>query len=1003
MLKTTARPNKCFVEIFFYASSFPVTILVLFTILSHALPASATPRTLVITPDQGEYSLGKHLDILEDAKKQLTIEDIVSLQHQKDFIPSTEETPGFGFTSAAIWARFTLANNQSKTIDYFLEVKYPLLDHIDLYTPTESGEFTITKAGDYSPFQARTINFRNIIFPIQLEPGQQKTFYLRCETTSSLNLPLSLHSPSCLVEKISKEQSLLGLYYGILLVMMIYNLFIYIGLRDSTYLYYVLFVFSYMLFQLSLNGMAFEHFWPDMIWWANNSTPLFIFIAYIFATQFARSILNTAKNIPKIDKILQVCLLLSIAGSLVTLFLDYATSIRLATIFSLSVFIHIIAGFRCMVQGYHPARYYFSAWSVSLLGVTCYALKSLGLLPYNFITQWGMQIGSAWEVILLSMALANRFYLTTNQNEQMQLLYSSRLEESYSKLEDFNVELENIVKERTTDLTNINKHLALEVEKRKIAEEKAEAASKAKSQFLASMSHEIRTPMNAILGMANLAAKSANTPKLQQYINIIKESGGSLLNLINDILDFSKIEAGRLDIEQINFNLFETLDGLTDMFSRQIYEKNLELIITVDSNVPCAVIGDPLRLRQVLVNLTNNAVKFTSKGEIVIRVSAVATDPNSSLLNFSVHDTGNGINHEQINKLFGEYTQADNSVTRIYGGTGLGLAISRQIINLMGGDITAESIKDQGSTFQFTIKLATQPATIQQKFILPTSCKDAKILLTENHPALQKAITRMLSDFGYQPQTVNNKEELEASLSAPRKNNNPQLVIIDIDYAPPGLDKAQILAMLVPWQQNNNETNIIAICSPNSDEITEQMDLPPSINLLTKPIKQSDFFNLLCSTIVSESTKKVLTAPCPSTQQNLIVPAKELLDKKILVVEDDKVNQQVSSHLLTNMGIVVDIANNGKEAIDILKSHRYDAVIMDIFMPVMDGLDATRTIRESLLLDVPVIALTANAMAEDKEKYMAAGMTDYLTKPIDIDKLCACLKKWTTKNNAANE
>ncbi|HIJ78138.1 MAG: response regulator [Desulfobulbaceae bacterium] len=980
--------------------------LILFILFFIAQPVAAAPSILQITQDRNEYSLGRHLDLLEDVGRQLTIEEITSPLHRANFSPSSWETPNFGFTSSAIWARFTLANNQAEAIDYFLEIKYPLLDHIDLYTPDNSGNFIVTKGGDYAPFGERMISYRNIIFPIQLDAGQQKTFYLRCETSSTLNLPLSLHSPAGLVKKINLEQTLLGLYYGILLVMMIYNLFIYLGLRDTSYLYYVLFVFSYMLFQLSLNGMAFEYFWPNLIWWANSSTPLLIFIAYIFATQFARTILDTEKNVPTIDKILQNCIVLAVTGSLASLVFDYATSIRLATMFSLTVFIHIFAGFKCMVQGYHPARYYFCAWSISLMGVTCYALKSLGILPYTFLTQWGMQIGSAWEVILLSMALANRFHLTNNENKEILLSYSSRLEEthrkleeSYIKLEDFNAELENIVRERTADLTSLNENLAHEVEKRKIAEEKAEAASRAKSQFLASMSHEIRTPMNAILGMANLAAKTANTPKLQQYINIIMESGNSLLNLINDILDFSKIEAGRLDIERINFDLFETLDSLADMFSRQIYQKGLELIVIVEPNVPGAVIGDPLRLRQVLVNLINNAIKFTDKGEIVIKVSEVGGNPNKTLLNFSVHDTGSGINHKQIKKLFGEYVQADSSVTRVYGGTGLGLAISRQIVNLMGGDITAESIEGRGSTFRFTIKLSVQPTERQQQFRLPAAYSDTEIILAENHPALRQAITKMLAGFGCRIKEITGKEELDTSLSSPAL----PLVIIDLDHMLPLVDKARIMATLQLRQAQQQQTNIIVLSAPTTDISLKKMALPQSIELLSKPIKQSELFTLLCSKITGASPEKN-SSPTRSTQPiSLSDLGRGLANKKILIVEDDEVNQQVSSHLLTNMGILVDITNNGQEALDILKTKSYDAIIMDIYMPVMDGLDATRAIRNTLSLDIPVIALTANAMKEDKEKYMAAGMTDYLTKPIDIDKLCACLRKWTIQENAANE
>ncbi len=599
--------------------------LAIFCLLATPTALQAMPLPIVLSPEQGSYSLGKHLELLEDPSKTLTITDIVSPQTQARFTPSTADTPSFGFTTSAVWARFTVKNSLPHSVEYFLEVKYPLLDHIDLYTPTDTGAFTVLKAGDSLPFKQRTIQHRNNIFPVRLASGEQKTLYLHCETTSSLNLPLTLHSPACLAGEVSLEQALLGIYYGILLVMMLYNFFIYLGLKDSTYLYYVLFVFTYMLFQLSLNGMAFQYFWPHQIWWANNCTPLFIFLAYIFATQFTRKILNTAKNVPRLDAILRAGLFLSIIGSTLTLLVGYNLSIRLATLVSLTVVALIVAGFICMIQGYRPARYYFLAWSVSMLGVTVYALKTFGVLPHTFITHWGLQLGSAWEVILLSMGLADRFQLMKQEKEQMQTGYARQLEEahgelekSFHDLEQFKNSLESLVEERTADLSRVNENLALEAENRQKAEARADAASKAKSQFLASMSHEIRTPMNAILGMANMAAKNAKTAKMQQYLAIIQDSGKALIALINDILDFSKIEAGRLDMECTNFDLRETMESLADLFGKQAADKGLELLINVRGNPPCTMIGDPLRLRQILINLVNNAIKFTEKGEVAI-------------------------------------------------------------------------------------------------------------------------------------------------------------------------------------------------------------------------------------------------------------------------------------------------------------------------------------------------------------------------------------------------
>jgi len=953
------------------------------------------PTPVVIAPEQGSYSLGKHLELLKDPSKNLTITDIVSGQTESRFIPSTADTPSFGFTTSAVWARFTVKNSLPHSVEYFLEAKYPLLDHLDLYTPTDTGGFTVLKAGDTLPFTQRTIQHKNNIFPIRLAPGEEKTLYLRCETTSSLNLPLALHSPACLAGEISLEQTLLGIYYGILLVMMIYNFFIYLGLKDSTYLYYVLFVFTYMLFQLSLNGMAFQYFWPRQIWWANNCTPFFIFLAYIFATQFTRNILDTARNIPRIDAILRAGLVLSVIGATLALFVGYNLSIRLATLMSLTVVALIVAGFICMIKGYRPARYYFLAWSVSMLGVTVYALKTFGVLPHTFITHWGIQIGSAWEVILLSMGLADRFQLMKQEKEQLQTVYARQLEEahgelekSFYELEQFKNSLEALVKDRTADLSRVNESLAREVRDRQKAEARADAASKAKSQFLASMSHEIRTPMNAILGMANMAAKVAETAKQQQYLTIIQDSGKALLALINDILDFSKIEAGRLDLECVNFDLRETVENIADLFGKQVADKGLELLISVDSNTPCAMVGDPLRLRQILINLVNNAIKFTEKGEVAITARCEKQNDAEAVLHFFVRDTGSGINHDQIKQIFSEYAQADSSTSRQYGGTGLGLAISKQLVTLMGGKINAESEPGKGSTFHFTINVQLQPQKKQHPLILPASVSGTRVWVATDHPALRETLLFMLSDFDCRAEPLPLLETNESPIA--QLTHNHGLLVLDSSLR--GLDLPLFLKER-PTQSDGLATPVIILTQLDTETTLEGIRNCPGIVLLSKPIKQSYLYEAIASCLGGKPHTNVnpIFSPAESDKKQF----KTLIGKKVLVVEDDPINQMVTSQLLTRVGILVDIAGNGLEALTALQGKIYDAVLMDVMMPEMDGLAATKAIRQTLRLDLPIIALTANAIKGDREKCLEAGMNEYLAKPVEIQSLYQILKKLT--------
>ena len=971
--------------------------LAFFCLLAAPAAARAMPVPVVIAPGQGSYPLAKHLEILEDPSTNLTITGVVSPHNEARFRPSTADTPGFGFTTSAVWARFTVKNSLPHSVEYFLEAKYPLLDHLDLYTPADAGGFTVLKAGDSLPFKQRVVQHKNNIFPVRIASGEQKTLYLRCETTSSLNLPLTLQSPACLAGEIGREQTLLGIYYGILLVMMIYNFFIYLGLKDSTYLYYVLFVFSYMLFQLSVNGMAFQYFWPNQIWWANNCTPFFIFLSYIFATQFTRNILDTARNVPRIDAVLRAGLFLSTIGSVLTFFLVYNLSIRLATLMSLTVIILIVAGFICMIKGYRPARYYFLAWSVSMLGVTVYALKTFGVLPHIFITHWGIQLGSAWEVILLSMGLADRFQLMKQEKEQLQTSYAKQLEEahgeletSFRELEKFKNSLEALVEQRTADLSRVNEDLAKEVTYRQKAEALADAASKAKSQFLASMSHEIRTPMNAIVGMASMAAKMAEAPKLQQYLAIIQDSGKALLALINDILDFSKIEAGRLDLECTNFDLRETVESIADLFGKQVADKGLELLISVDNNTPCAMMGDPLRLRQILINLVNNAIKFTEKGEVAIAARCAGQDHDTAVLHFSVRDTGSGINHAQIRQLFSEYTQADSSTSRLYGGTGLGLAISRQLVTLMGGEINAESEPGKGSTFHFTIKVHLQPQASQHPLLLPAPASGAMVLVAAGHPALRETLLETISGFGCRTEAFAPSQTDGAPFPLAKMTQNHALLVLDNSLA--GLDLPRFLSEHAASQPEVPGTPVIILTQSDTEIAFETY---PWVTCLSKPLKQSSLYGAIAACLGTTNTTQACHIPPPAETESETNLFKALAGKHILVVEDNEINKTVTTQLLTRAGILFDIASNGQEALAALRSKTYDAVLMDVMMPVMDGLTATRAIRQSLRLDVPIIALTANAIKGDREKCLEAGMDEYLTKPVEIERLYQTLAKLT--------
>ncbi|MFZ5776225.1 MAG: sensor histidine kinase [Thermodesulfobacteriota bacterium] len=692
-------------------------LLVLALFYNGSVSLAAVPP-LELTPTRSHQPLGGHLELLVDAPARLTLEEVRAPGIAGGFHATSTAIPSLGFTSAAVWCRFTLKNSLPEPMEYFLEVEYPLLDSLSLYVPTD-GITEKLEAGDLLPFKVRSIPYRNVIFPLKLEAGAEKTFHLRCQTSSSMNIPLSIHTAAGMAGKIGTEQILFGIYFGILLVIILYNLFIFAGFRDTTYLVYVFFVGSYLLFQLGLNGMAFQYLWPEHTWWANTSIPLAIFLAYGFGTLFTRMILDTKRHVPRLDIVLKCTTMLATLGAIASPMMQYAVSIRLATLLVLTVPVLILSGFICMRKGYRPARYYFSAWTVSLAGMGVYALKTFGALPHNAITHWGIQFSSAWEVILLSMGLADRFYLIKKEKEHLQAEYAhqmalshGKLETAYHELEKFKDSLENAVKERTAELAEANVELTRH--------------NQLKTAFISNVSHELRTPLTSIRGFAKLIRKdfskyfrqdaagkglTAKAERIDQNLQIIELEGERLTRLVNDLLDFAKIESGRMTWQEEEIDVAALLGHAMSLAQGDFVTRpNVALRLEVPPELP-VITGDRDRLVQVLVNLLNNAAKFTQQGEVVL---AASMSPEQNALLVQVRDSGSGIPPDDLDKIFDQFHQASNrdTLTDKPKGTGLGLAICRQIVEHHGGRIWAESRPGAGSILSFTLPL---PAVVDRR------------------------------------------------------------------------------------------------------------------------------------------------------------------------------------------------------------------------------------------------------------------------------------------------
>ncbi|MCB1760843.1 MAG: response regulator, partial [Gammaproteobacteria bacterium] len=511
------------------------------------------------------------------------------------------------------------------------------------------------------------------------------------------------------------------------------------------------------------------------------------------------------------------------------------------------------------------------------------------------------------------------------------------------------------------------------------------------------MSHEIRTPMNAIIGMSHLALQEKLDTRPRNYIEKVHRSAESLLGIVNDILDFSKIEADRLEIESVAFRLDSALDNVANLVGLKAEQSNLELLFRMVGDVPLALVGDPLRLEQILVNLGNNAVKFTDKGQdVLIQVECIESTDDGVTLQFSVRDTGIGMTPEQQSRLFSPFSQADSSTTRRYGGTGLGLSISKRLVEMMGGEIWVESEIDKGSTFYFTLPLGRQiEETAAEEEIVPVELSDTHVLIVDDNSTSRLVLSEMLFSFGIRNKTVESGES--AIREFVRAADTDPYDVVLMDWRMPGMDGIEAAGRIQKNVRQGQMPTVVMVTAFDGAEVRHAGERFGLDVFLTKPVTPSSLLDC-----IARRKGMVSRSDYDTNRGDAEAAAESLRGAHLLLVEDNEFNQELAFDLLTARGITVEVATNGQEALEMLADNRFDGVLMDCQMPVMDGYTAARQIRlQKEFSDLPVIAMTANVMQGDRERALAAGMNDQIGKPINVHNMFRTLARWVRPRQPA--
>ncbi|MFL6630836.1 MAG: response regulator [Massilia sp.] len=924
----------------------PFASLLMLLMLLLLLPlnvAHAAPAPLVLDDAVPRAEAWPAVTLLRDFDGRLDAANLIATPDRFTVPRSAYAT--LGMEQGVVWVRVPVQTAPGGDGAWTLKVDFGLLNRVDLYL-VRGGRIERHAQAGSERTGARPSIFRGGPVPaflLHLEPGERYDVLLRVETNGPKILPISFAKPGVFYEEALRDRLVQGILTGLFLCLLLYSLAQWANLREILFAKYSLLIGGLALYNIAWWGLGAEYLWGASTWATVHATGIVSLMTACGGYLFVGEALTR----PGVDRVFPrlmrtgavLCVVAAVAFGL-GLIADDALVAIIGSLGIMPMLLGLPGAFNRARRGDTVGIYFLIGWAASFVSSAIQAQVIKGGLDATYWTLNSTQFGGTFDMLVFMRILG----LRTKSIQDAML--------------------------------------------------RAEAATRMKSEFLANMSHEIRTPMNAIIGMSRLALMADPNPKQRNYLGKILGAGEHLLGIINDILDFSKIEAGRMTLDRVPFDLDDMFEHLASIAAIKTDARRVELVFCVPRGVPGRLVGDPLRLGQVLINLTNNAVKFTEDGEIVVAVDVVEREADRVVLRFSVSDTGIGMDAGQLARLFQSFTQADNSITRKYGGTGLGLSISKQLVELMGGTIAVTSTPGVGSRFTFTVTLGIADAGATAAPAPGAELQRMRVMVVDDSAGARDALVDMLDGFGIQADAVASGEESLARLAQAVRDGAPYQVVL-MDYMMPGWDGVETIRRIRADARFAAPPAILMVSACTREGVLQQEGDLPLSGFLTKPVGPALLYDSLLQVLrpdLAAPAHGTSPAPAGSGGQS---DAQRLAGARILLVDDNANNREVALDFLAVARMRVDVATGGQEAVRMAKDGDYDLVLMDIQMHEMDGYTTTRAIRALPgCAGVPVVAMTAHAMAGDREKSLAAGMHDHVVKPIDPDLLLRTLVKW---------